>query len=57
MASITDSIIIILKIIYFNSFSSELLKVKMFIIQINNKITDAARANKEQKIRYTMLLL
>ena len=45
MASImTEEAVIILKVIYPNSFHSELLKTKMFIIQVDNKIADAAEA-------------
>ena len=57
MTSITSSAVIILKIIYSDSFSSKSLKAKMFIIQVNNKITDAAGATEGQKIRYAMSLL
>ena len=42
MTNTISSIIIIFKTVHFNAFSSRLLKIKMFIIQINNKITDVA---------------
>ena len=57
MASITDNTVTVLKAVHLNSFSSESLKVKMFIIQVDNKIADAAEVTEDQKIRYTMLLL
>ena len=57
MASITDNTVTVLKAIHLNSFSSRSLKAKMFIIQMNNKITDVAEIIKDQKIRYTILLL
>ena len=56
MAS-TISAVIILKTVYSDLFSSELLRVKMFIIQVDNKITDAAETTENQKIRYAMSLL
>ena len=51
------SAVTVLKVIYLDSFSSESLKAKMFIIQMNNKIADAVEATEGQKIRYAMLLL
>ena len=42
MTSITEEIIMTLKTAHFDSFNSGSLKAKMFIIQMNNKITDAA---------------
>ena len=57
MTNTTDSVIMIFKAVYPDSFSSESLKIKMFIIQVDNKIADAAETTEGQKIRYTMLLL
>ena len=51
------SAVTVLKAVHSDSFSSKSLKVKMFIIQINNKITDAAETTENQKIRYIMSLL
>ena len=48
---------IVFKAAHLNTFNSRLLKAKMFIIQIDNKIADAAEATEEQKIKYIMLLL
>ena len=56
-STITKEVIIVLKTIYFNLFHSESLKTKMFIIQVNNKITDVIETIKRQKICYMMLLL
>ena len=47
----------ILKIIHSESFSSKLLKARLFILQINNKIINAAEATKERKIKYAISLL
>ena len=47
----------ILKAAHSDSFSSESLRAKMFIIQVDNKITDAAEATEDQKIRYIISLL
>ena len=57
MTSITEDVITVLKTAHLDSFSSRLLKAKMFIIQVNNKITDVAEITEDQKIRYTMSLL
>ena len=46
-----------LKAVHLESFSSRLIKAKIFILQVNNKITDAAEASKKRKIRYEMSLL
>ena len=56
MANTTESIMI-LKAVHLNAFSSGSLKAKMFIIQLNNKIIDAAEVTDRQKICYAMLLL
>ena len=47
----------VLKAVHLNSFHSKSLKAKMFIIQVNNKIADAAEATDRQRICYAMLLL
>ena len=50
----TSTIIIkavtVLKAVHSNLFNSKLLKIKIFIIQVDNKIADAAEAMNEQKI-------
>ena len=46
-----------LKITYFKLFSSKIIKAKIFILQINNKITDAAEVLEERKIKYIISLL
>ena len=46
-----------LKIVHLEPFSDESVKVKIFILQINNKIADAAGASEERKIYYKMSLL
>ena len=55
--AVIDSFLSILKAAHLNSFSSGSLKAKMFIIQMNNKITDAAEVTDAQKIRYVIFLL
>ena len=57
MASITGAVTTVLKAVHPDPFNSESLRAKMFIIQMNNKIADAAEAMNEQKIQYAMLLL
>ena len=58
MASIiTEGVITVLKTVYLDIFHSGSLKVKMFIIQVNNKIANAAGATEEQKIHYAISLL
>ena len=47
----------ILKIAHSESFSNKLIKAKIFILQINNKIADAAEASEERKIHYEISLL
>ena len=46
-----------LKTVHFELFSGELMRVKIFILQVNNKIADAAGASEERKICYEMSLL
>ena len=46
-----------LKAAHSEPFSDELIKIRIFILQINNKIADTAEISEERKIRYRMLLL
>ena len=46
-----------LKVIHLEPFSNELMKVKIFILQIDNKIADAVGTSEERKIWYKMSLL
>ena len=46
-----------LKTVHLEPFSGGLMKAKIFILQVNNKIADAAEASEERKIRYKILLL
>ena len=46
-----------LKIVHSEPFSSKLMKVRIFILQMNNRITDAVEASEERKIRYDISLL
>ena len=48
---------ITLKTVHPNPFKEETTKTRIFILQVDNKIADAARTSKERKIRYVMLLL
>ena len=52
-----DTGVSMLKAAHLESFSGGLIKVKIFILQIDNKITDAAETFEERKIRYKMSLL
>ena len=47
----------ILKAVYLKPFSSKSVKTKIFILQVNNKIADAAEASEERKIKYNISLL
>ena len=47
----------IFKAVHSEPFSNRLIKVKIFILQINNKIINAAEASEKRKIRYKMSLL
>ena len=47
----------ILKAVYSESFSSESVRAKIFILQVDNKITDAVGVTEKRKIRYKMSLL
>ena len=46
-----------LKAAHSESFSDELIKMRIFILQVDNKITDTAEASEERKIKYKMSLL
>ena len=48
---------IILKAIHSNSFKRETIKTRIFILQIDNKITDVTRTFEKRKIRYVVSLL
>ena len=52
-----DTNVIILKTIYSDSFKKETIKTRIFILQIDNKITDITRTSEKRKIRYIMSLL
>ena len=47
----------IFKTAYSESFSGRVMKTRIFILQIDNKIADAADASEKQKIQYSMSLL
>ena len=47
----------VLKAAHPEPFSDELMKAKIFILQVDNKITDAAGTSEKRKIRYRMSLL
>ena len=47
----------VLKAVYSESFSDRTVKVKIFILQVDNKITNAVEASEERKIKYKMSLL
>ena len=53
----TNINVITLKIIHSNSFRKETIKIRIFILQVDNKIIDVVKTFKERKIRYIMLLL
>ena len=48
---------ITLKIVHPNSFRGETIKIRIFILQVNNKIIDIVRTFEKRKIRYVMSLL
>ena len=43
--------------IHSDSFRKETIKTRIFILQVNNKITNAIKTFKKRKIRYVMFLL
>ena len=47
----------VLKAAHPEPFSDESVKTKIFILQVNNKITDTAEASEGRKIRYDISLL
>ena len=49
--------VITLKIIHLDSFKRETIKIRIFILQIDNKITNVIKTFKKRKIRYVMFLL
>ena len=52
-----DTNTIILKTTHSNSFRKETTKTRIFILQVDNKITNVTRTFKERKIYYVMSLL
>ena len=52
-----DTNVITFKTIHSNSFRKETTKTRIFILQVNNKITNIVRIFEEKKIRYIMFLL
>ena len=48
---------IILKTTHSDSFKRETIKIRIFILQVNNKITNVIETFEERKIRYVMSLL
>ena len=52
-----DTNVITLKTVHSDSFRRETTKTRIFILQIDNKITNVTKTFKEKKIRYKMLLL
>lgn len=48
---------IIFKPVYFNLFNDEIQKTRIFTQQVDNKITDMARATNKRKISYIISLL
>ena len=61
MTSIVDisisTNVITLKTIYPDSFRRETIKTRIFILQVNNKITNVIETFEKRKIRYIMFLL
>ena len=49
--------VITLKTIHSNSFRTETVKTRIFILQIDNKITNVVKTFEKRKIRYIMSLL
>ena len=52
-----DTNTITLKTVHLDSFRRETTKTRIFILQVDNKITDVVKTFKERKIRYIMSLL
>ena len=61
ITSITDisvsTYVITFKSIHSDSFRGETIKIRIFILQVDNKITDATEISKERKIWYVMSLI
>ena len=53
----TSTNAIILKTTHSDSFREETIKIRIFILQVDNKITDIIETFKKKKICYIMLLL
>ena len=49
--------VITFKTIHSDSFRKETIKTRIFILQVDNKITNTTKTFKERKIRYVMFLL
>ena len=49
--------VITFKTTYSNLFKRETIKTRIFILQIDNKITNTTKTFEERKVRYTMSLL
>ena len=52
-----DTNVITLKTVYLDLFKRETIKIRIFILQVNNKIINVTKTFKERKIRYVILLL
>ena len=52
-----DTNTITLKTVHSNSFRKETTKTRIFILQVDNKITNVTKTFEERKIRYVMSLL
>ena len=53
----THTNVITLKTIHSDSFKKETIKTRIFILQIDNKITNVIKTFEKKKIRYIMSLL
>ena len=53
----SDTNVITLKTTHSDSFRGGTTKTRIFILQVDNKITDIVKTSEERKIRYIMLLL
>ena len=52
-----DTNVITLKTVHPDSFRRETTKTRIFILQVDNKITNVVKTFEERKIRYVILLL
>ena len=61
MTSTTDmsvnANVITLKTTHSDSFKKETIKTRIFMLQVDNKITNVTRISKKKKIRYVISLL